>query len=34
MERINFSPDLIHAACSTYFISEEQKSFGAKVTLQ
>ncbi|QDU24281.1 ATP-binding protein [Urbifossiella limnaea] len=34
MERINFSPDLIDAACATYFISEEQKSFGAKVTLQ
>jgi len=34
MERINFSPDLIDAACSTYFISAEQKSFGAKVTLQ
>ena len=34
MERINFSPDLIDAACSTYFISEEQKNYGAKVTLQ
>lgn len=31
MERVNFSPDLIDAACSTYFISEEQKNFGAKV---
>ncbi len=33
MERINFSPDLIDAACSTYFISEEKKNFGAKVKL-
>ncbi len=33
MERVNFSPDLIDAACATYFISEEQKSFGAKVSL-
>ncbi len=31
MERVNFSPDLIDAACSTYFISAEQKNFGAKV---
>jgi predicted ATPase with chaperone activity len=31
MERVNFSPDLIDAACSTYFIGEEQKNFGAKV---
>lgn len=31
MERVNFSPDLIDAACATYFISEEQKNFGAKV---
>lgn len=34
MERVNFSPDLIDAACATYFISEEQKNYGAKVTLQ
>jgi hypothetical protein len=33
MERVNFSPDLIDAACATYFISAEQKNFGAKVTL-
>ena len=33
MERVNFSPDLIDAACSTYFISAEQKNFGAKVQL-
>ena len=31
MERVNFSPDLIDAACATYFISAEQKNFGAKV---
>ena len=31
MERVNFSPDLIDAACHTYFISAEQKNFGAKV---
>jgi hypothetical protein len=31
MERVNFSPDLIDAACSTYFISSEKKDFGAKV---
>jgi predicted ATPase with chaperone activity len=31
MERVNFSPDLIDAACSTYFIGPEQKSFGTKV---
>lgn len=33
MERVNFSPDLIDAACETYFISEEQKNFGAKVQM-
>ncbi len=33
MERVNFSPDLIDAACATYFISAEQKNFGAKVQL-
>ena len=33
MERVNFSPDLIDAACDTYFISAEQKNFGAKVTM-
>ena len=31
MERVNFSPDLIDAACDTYFISAEKKDFGAKV---
>jgi hypothetical protein len=31
MERLNFSPDLIDAACETYFISEHQRDFGGKV---
>jgi hypothetical protein len=31
MERINFSPDLIDAACETYFISSQQRDFGGKV---
>ncbi len=34
MERVTFSPDLIDAACHTYFISEEQKEFGAQVDLR
>ena len=34
MERLNFSPDLIDAACATYFISAEQKNFGAKVRME
>ena len=33
MERVNFSPDLIDAACSTYFIGEK-KDFGAKVRIE
>ena len=33
MERVNFSPDLIDAACATYFISATQRDFGAKVRL-
>jgi hypothetical protein len=33
MERVNFSPDLLDAACATYFISSEKKDFGAKVRL-
>ncbi len=33
MERVNFSPDLIDAACATYFIHAEQKNFGAKVRI-
>lgn len=31
MERLNFNPDLIDAACETYFISTEQRDFGAKL---
>ena len=34
MERINFSPDLIDAACSTYFISDKKNNFGASVRLE
>jgi hypothetical protein len=34
MERVNFSPDLIDAACATYFISSEKRDFGAKVRLE
>jgi predicted ATPase with chaperone activity len=33
MERLNFSPDLIDAACQTYFISDKQRNFGAQVRL-
>ncbi len=33
MERVNFSPDLLDAACLTYFISKEKKDFGAKVRI-
>ena len=33
MERVTFNPDLIDAACATYFISNEKKDFGAKVRL-
>jgi hypothetical protein len=31
MERINFSPDLIDAACQTYFVSELKKNFGSQL---
>jgi hypothetical protein len=31
MERVTFSPDLIDAACSTYFIGNVQRDFGAKI---
>ena len=34
MERLNFSPDLIDAACATYFISDQKRDFGAKVRLE
>lgn len=33
MERVTFSPDLIDAACSTYFINKEKRDFGAKIRL-
>jgi hypothetical protein len=33
MERVNFSPDLIDAACGTYFISDKKRDFGAKVRI-
>ena len=33
MERVNFSPDLIDAACATYFVSKVQRNFGAQVRL-
>jgi hypothetical protein len=33
MERVNFSPDLIDSACATYFISSQQRNFGAKVRI-
>ena len=31
MERVNFSPDLIDAACATYFIRTEKRDFGARI---
>jgi len=34
MERVTFSPDLIDAACLTYFVSDQKKDFGAKVRLE
>ncbi len=34
MEKVTFNPDLIDAACATYFVSKEQKNFGAKVRLE
>jgi hypothetical protein len=33
MEQVTFNPDLIDAACATYFVSKEQRNFGAKVRL-
>lgn len=33
MERVNFSPDLIDAACATYFVSDQKRDFGAKVRM-
>jgi predicted ATPase with chaperone activity len=34
MERVNFSPDLIDAACATYFISAQKKDFGTNVQMR
>jgi hypothetical protein len=34
MEPVTFTPDLIDAACASYFVSKEQKNFGAKVRLE
>lgn len=34
MERVNFSPDLLDAACTTYFVSDQKRDFGAKVRLE
>ena len=33
MEKVSFTPDLIDAGCHTYFVSNEQKNFGAKVRM-
>lgn len=33
MESVSMNPDLLDAACATYFTSKEKKSFGAKVRL-
>lgn len=34
MEHVSFTPDLIDAGCTTYFVSNEQRNFGAKVRLE
>ena len=34
MEQVSFTPDLIDAGCTTYFVSNEKKDFGAKVRLE
>lgn len=34
LESLTFSPDLIDAACDSYFISQEAQDFGAKVRLE
>ncbi len=34
MEKITLNPDLIDAACATYFVSKERQDFGAKVRLE
>ncbi|GAB4521388.1 MAG: ATPase AAA [Anaerolineales bacterium] len=33
MESVTFSPDLIDAACDSYFVSLEERSFGAQVKM-
>jgi hypothetical protein len=33
MEKITLNPDLLDAACATYFVSKERQNFGAKVRL-
>jgi hypothetical protein len=30
MERVTFSPDLIDAACTTYFVGNQKRDFGLK----
>jgi hypothetical protein len=33
MEHVSFAPDLIDAACETYFVSvDQQKDFGARMS--
>jgi hypothetical protein len=34
MQSVTFDPDLIDAGCTSYFVSQEQKQFGAKVRLE
>ena len=34
MEPVTFNPDLIDAACATYFVSKERQNFGAQVRLR
>jgi hypothetical protein len=34
MEQVTFNPDLIDAACATYFVSKQRQNFGAKVRLE
>jgi len=33
MESVTFSPDLIDAACASYFVSIEQRDFGARIDI-
>ncbi len=34
MEPVTFNPDLIDAACATYFVQQQKRDFGAKVRLE